>query len=1075
MSRNAHLVTALFVIAFGAAAPLLAQVPTGNYPPPQYYATYANFYDGEYKRTFKDFATTPGAFRAGSERFLDSACYWSAAGECQFHTGNFDGAVELYEQSLALYLNHQSASWQQRIQQPIVVNNALPNAVQRTNITWGQPKRAFEIPRLPDTVGVLFGDLNAVQNVLTQGGVFDPARVKPVDVGEIMRCMAIALHRRRFIKGPVCKFEPLTSNLVNQLESVQKNDGSLLGAWNGVLSGLAYANQGELDLAKRNLELGLQFGGRYDHQLTPLALLELAIINHQLRDTNTAAFQALEASYSAAIFGQYDVLEEALSLGATIHLETQQTGPYAPLANAIVWCKRNNARLAQISLTVRLAECYSEAGDSASSAKLLTDAVKSFSTRTGFGAGNLNGRANYLAAVNLFLDGNFDDGRVQLQKAIAEYAPTSRWLYQLALTENYVLRNVINSRHAQSLYSLMLRDPSEREWRHDPIEAITFLASPHLPSIDRWLQLTIADRNYKQSLQIAELWRRHRFYSELPLGGRDLAFRWTMHAPREAVTSVAERQRVDFNTRYAKYKEISDRAEDLRLKFLSQPIQHAPKSDEEKAYLKSFDELIRVTRLQDSLLTSIALRREPAEMAFPPQIDVDEMKLQLKPNQSALYVIETGNQYFFFELTTLGVRLLSQHTSKDIVTKINRLFRDTGLEERQLSVENLADEKWKSGAAELAKMLVPDLNLKGDEGQPHELIIVPSGATWYLPFEALGFRKDDGSTEFLFQKTRIRYSPTLGLAIVPQRPVAKIQRSAFFVGEISDQVDAKTTSDILAPLQQANPSINAFPEKLDVPSAYFGSVCDEFVVWIGMGKIPSGGPWAMDLVQKDRGTAGSDLASWLKLPWTGPTQVVLPFFESAGARGVPSKNAGDDLFLTTMGMLAAGTKTIMISRWSTGGKSGLDFAKVYWEKSRTASAMEAIFAAEQAMLEMPVDFDRESKVKKAKDPAVTKSINPLFWAGYFVVDVPSTADPNAGIEKLQDTAGPLTDANAAVPPAPTPAPAEQPKMVVPDPPAEEQPEEKAKTNKSKKSKTKDKKDKDKKSNEKPKGGDGGEL
>ncbi|MEQ1904393.1 MAG: CHAT domain-containing protein [Pirellulaceae bacterium] len=1071
MSRQALLVTALFVIAFGLAESAQAQVPTGSYPAPQYYAFFADYYDGEYKRSFKDYGTTPGAFRQGSTRFLDSACYWTIAGECQFHTGNFDGAIELYEQSLALYLEHQSASWQQRVQQPIVVNNALPNAVQRTNITWGQPKRSFEIPRLPETVGVLFGDLNAAQTVLTQGGVFDPARVKPVDVGEIMRCMAIALHRRRYIKGPVCKFEPLTSNLVNQLESVQKNDGSLLGAWNGVLSGMAYANQGEFDLAKRNLEQGLQFGGRYDHQLTPLALLELAIINHQLRDTNTAAFQALEASYSAAIFGQYDVLEEALALGATIHLETQQTGPYAPLANAIVWCKRNNARLAQISLAVRLAECYSEGGDSASSAKLLSDAVKTFSSRTGFGAGNLNGRANYLAAVNLFLDGNFDDGRVQLQKAIAEYAPTSRWLYQLALTENYVLRNVINSRHAQTLYSLMLRDPSEREWRHDPIEAMTFLASPHLPSIDRWLQLAIADRNYKQAVQIAELWRRHRFYSELPLGGRDLAFRWTMHAPREAVTNVAERQRVDFNTRYPKYKEISDRAEEMRLKFLAQPLQHTPKSDEEKAYLKSFDELIRATQLQDSLLASIALRREPAEMAFPPQIDVDEMKLQLKPNQSALYIVETGNQYFFFELTSLGVRLLSQHTSKDIVTKINRLIRDTGLEERQLSLENLADEKWKVGAAELAKALLGELNLKGDEGQPHELIIVPSGATWYLPFEALCFRKDDGSSEFLFQKTRIRYSPTLGLAIIPQRPIPKIQRSAFFLGEICDQVDAKITSDTLDPLQKANPTITAFSDKLEIPSAYFGSVCDEFVVWIGMGKMPSGGPWALDLVQKDRGTAGSDLASWLKLPWAGPTHVVLPFFESAGARGVPTKNAGEDLFLTTMGMLAAGTKSIMISRWSTNGKSGLEFAKTYWEKSRSASPMDALSAAEQAMLEMPVDFDRESKIKKTKEPPVTKSTNPLFWAGYFVVDVPSTADPNAGIEKLQDSAAPPPDgANAAVPPAATPAPPEQPKMVVPDPPAEEQLEEKGKTNKSKKSKSKDKKDKDKKSNEKPKEG-----
>jgi hypothetical protein len=215
-----------------------------------------------------------------------------------------------------------------------------------------------------------------------------------------------------------------------------------------------------------------------DHLLTPVGLLELAIIKYQLGELNEAAALALEASYSAAFFGQFDLVEEALSLGTTIHLARERS-VYPPLQNAIAWLGRDNARFAQASLTIRLAECFSEAGDSSSSATLL-NGVSRVVPRL---SNTLAGRLGYLAALNQFLDGNFEAGRVQLAEAMTLFQGSSRWLYQLGLADNLTLKRAISDRQSDLLYGMLLRDPVDNEWRTDPMEAMAFLSSDRQPRL----------------------------------------------------------------------------------------------------------------------------------------------------------------------------------------------------------------------------------------------------------------------------------------------------------------------------------------------------------------------------------------------------------------------------------------------------------------------------------------------------------------------------------------------------------------------------------------------------------------
>ncbi len=1037
------------------------QIGEGPLPPTQYYLLYPAYYNGEYNQVFGDARTTPGVFRQGTDRFLDSACYWVLAGECQYQMGNYPSAMAFYEDALRLFANLQAAGWQNRLRPPNI-SNALPNALQRAGITWGQPKRAFEIPSLPDSINMMFGEMFSGELARLRGGVVDEARFRSVDVGEIMRCMGVALHRRSLIKGRVCEFDRLTSELLSQLEATPRNDGSLFGAWNGVLTGMAYSAAGEYDQARRNLEAGLQFGGRFDHQLTPLGLLHLALVAYRQGDLPTAAHYALEASYSAAIFQQFDVVEEALSLGTAIHLESKGSGVYPPLADAAAWAQRNRAQLPAISLKIRLAECLSESGDTAGSARLLTEASRAFSSRTGFGVGQLSGRANYIAASNQFVEGNFEAGMNQLQKALSEFASCSRWLYRLRWTEEAFLSRSLLPRHANTLFGLLLRDPNEREWRSDPIEAMTFLITPHLSSINLWQQIAIADRNYQQAIQISELYRRHWFYSTLPLGGREIAFRWTMHGPCEALTKSAEKQRQDFLTRYPKYREVSNEADRLRLNLLTRPLHHPPQSEEEKAYVQAFAEYGRLTLLQDSLLASIALRREPAEMVFPPQLDFDSVKLSLNPHQTVLYCIETNNQVFIFELTSLGIRLISTNSSRDVVNLVNKFFRESSLREKEMTPEMLQSKTWAKSSAEIAKLLIPGITLSGDEQTPHEVVIVPSGALWYLPFEALCLAVSDEKTELLMDRARVRYSPTVGLAVVPQRGPRQNSRTVFFVDKVSDLLDSSGVIKEFQANLAAGPGVVAYNDRLPIPSALFGAVCDEFVVWSGMGKMPSDGPYGLEIVQKDRGLKGSRLSNWLGLPWHGAEHIVLPFFESLGARGVTGNNAGDDLFLLTTSLLASGARTLMISRWTTGGVSGLQFSNIYWRENRKKAPMEAIHEARQKMLSEPIVFTREPRPAKpkGKEPLEITAQHPLFWAGYFLVDIPGTADPNQGIEDLLEEiipAGQLQERPQDLPAVENPPPRLQGNPAQDPPQADSPPAE----GKGKKSKTNPKKSKDK--------------
>lgn len=984
-NRLAPLGCGLLLLALSYPAAGLAQLGLGGsnqVPDPSYYLLFGDYYQGDLRSAARDFAATRGAVRWGSDRYLDSACYWTMAGECHFHAGSFPQAIELYETALDLYLTFTANGWHQRIQVPPLIT-ARNAAVAAAQITWGQSQRNFSVAGQPDTFQVLFGRLDN-ERVAQQGGVIQNPEFRPVDVAEIMRCVSVAMHRRRMIKGVTCRFDPFSSKLVEVLEPLRGGDGTILGAWNGIALGIAYAGVEEFDKAQRILLQSLQFGGGMDHSLTPLGLLELAIIKFQLGELAEAATLAAEASYSAALYRQYDVLDESLSLGTTIHL-IQTRSPYPPLENAIAWLNRDRARLAQTSLTIRLAECFSEAGEPNVSAQLLSDAAQS-AARIG---GPLQGRIEYLSALNSFLNGDFDAGRTRLAEGLARFQSGSRWLYQLGLADNLTLNKKITDRQSDALYGMLLRDPLDNEWRMEPIEAMSFLASDHLAPIERWFSIAVANQEFEHAIEIAELLRRHRFFATMPLAGRQLSFRWLMHGPEETVGKPVLAQRTDFLTRYPAYKQLCDQSEMLQQKLLAGRLLTDPDTDERREQTSTFLELMTVSQRQEATLASFALRREPASMTFPPAIIASTVRNEIAADQLILYVVEAADSVYFLTIDLQGAKLLSWQPRKRVIQDINQLYREAHLAERQLDAEMLQDEKWKATAYKVAATWLPQLDLS-PLGTGSELLVIPDGVMWYAPWELLRFGTDEPSAKSLFDLAALRYSPTLGLAISPQRTHKPWTRTAVFSGPLANKFEVEWTQARVEDYQKLSPEIIAIPERLDFPSNLFNTILDQVVVWSESEGIEKSGPYGLVPVEKDRGKNGSNLAAWMSLPFTGAEHVVLPTFSGLGDLGIKGKADGHEFFVIACAMLSSGTRTVLLSRWNVAGESVLEVSRGYLDNvAEDFSPAQAWHQAAAELQTKPLDWSRELRLKPTKSPPELTGRHPVFWAGYMVFDVPT--------------------------------------------------------------------------------------
>ena len=968
------------------AGSAVAQLSSSRLPSLTYYQGFRDFYQADYRSALRSFTSSARtAYRFGDQRFLDSVCAWTMMGECHFHLGNYVEALELYDRSLKLYLHYTELEWQDRLQKPRLVQEDNVQ-VNRARVNWFRPQRKVRVSRLPSEMLMLFGRLDALR-AFQEGGVYNPAELRQVDVTEIMRCTALAMHRRRVILGPTCKYHPFTTELVNGLRGTITNTSTAVGAYNGILKGVAAASLEDWKNATDRLKKSVLFEGKYDHSLGPVAYLTMADIALATGGDDVAQKLALEASYLAAIFDQFDIVEESLSKATMIHLKKNRS-VFPPLQNAIGW---SNDRLNWLNamLQVRLAECLVEAGNGADANRVLGQAAK-LVKRESLPKTVIASRYRYVSAAAAFLNGDVASGNSLLNAAMNQSGNGSLSRFRIELINTLSANGSIGERSSDQYFGVLLDDPSEDEWLLDPFEAMSALLFSRVNALERWFEIVVSRKNYTRAIDVSERLRRYRFYANLPMAGRLLSLRWMLNASSFAVSKETLARRSDLFIKHPAYQDLVRQSDQIDAKLTALPVVPDPKSDELRQQAKLLPQLAEVAAQQEAFISKLALLREPAKMEFPPQRDAEKWLKSIRPGQRAIVGVATADAYHSLMVSDQGVQYLSKVARRKFKPIVNAYIKSLQVADNVLEPEKLDENKWQKPARKLMETIWPRVDLT-EWTNLKELVIVPDGWLWYSPVELFPVGKQEKDPPMLGDQIAVRYSPTLYSALGDQRPAVAASvnaTTAVLAGKMSARGQVELIEAQVAELKKQQPDIVQV-KQLPVDSGLFASLVHQWLVWGGL-NIDRSEP--LSFVPVPPGFAQGDnpsLNSWVAFPWLGPKAVLMPGFQADAGNGLKNQLEGNDLFLSTCGLMAAGTDEILISRWNTGGDLSLKIGREYLRQRKTLAGSQALMEAKRFAKQQTITEESEPKLRLPRGTDQATAKYPVFWSSTLVIQVPA--------------------------------------------------------------------------------------
>jgi hypothetical protein len=696
----------LFAVATPASAQQARQQDL-TVPRQEYFLALRGFYAGDYRESLGAFRNVAnGGVRSTEGRWVDSICYHTMVGECYYHMGQAALALEQYEAALALAV--QQREWMLRVQFPETIGPAASTA----RATWGASSRRTVPGNFPETMGSFQGQLNN-SNVVRSGGVVTQAQIYPLRVPEIVRCTGLSLYRRWELLGPVGAHSPVSKSIVTALSARKAPANHWSQVWIDAELGLAQAAAGKRAEAITHLSRAVVVGGQYDHPLTPLVLLALGKLHLEDNRLEPAANFFLEATLSAAQFDQPDVMDEAFRLGLTAHLAAGAKIPYPPLVNAAAWARTRGFDALQASLAVAAGESYAAIGD-ARAVNMLDDARRLI-LRSDMRLADIGARLNYATALVSFQQGSAAAGTSALSDALRFQAGASPRILQIALADKAFMSGVVSPRVAKDLFAEVLRDPSPADWALDPLDAMAVSLAPVAMPMEHWFLVALQRKENELALDITERMRRKKFLSTLPLGGRLLALRWIMEAPSAALPADALVRRQDLLVKFPRYAQLQNQSQALRAELAALPI--SPSDAKEIAKQKKiYEAWAKVAAAQEVILSEIAVRREAADIVFPPLKKMGDIQAAMPERQLTLAFWNTSRGMVAFIISRERYNGWAIDEPEKVVKTATEMFKAMGLHDgnQALTADALRDDAWKQPAQELLALLVK--NAKPDFG-----------------------------------------------------------------------------------------------------------------------------------------------------------------------------------------------------------------------------------------------------------------------------------------------------------------------------------------------------------------------
>ena len=1030
VGRSGWLIPAVFVLAAVFAGPMRADIDQRAVPTANYEIAFAPFYEGLYRDALEMFTHEwRHAIKTPQSRWIDSICYHTMIGECHYHMGRLDQALEHYTQAINLYLTF--PDWMLRVQFPPVLRPQVSASYRQ--VPWGPSARRTQIAHIPTPLLIGQGQIDGT-DVVRRGGILQQAVLFPVKAHEIVRCTAQAIRRRTELLGPLSRNDPITARLIATVSQPVGPPNHWTQAWVELLRGLALVAGGKESEGVSYLTRSLVAAGQYDHNLTSMGLLELGRLE-LLRGNYAAALKLLhESSLSAVHFEDYGILEEAFRLASLTYLAANQKGVYPPLVPAAGWV-RTNCRQLRASLWLCVAEQQAVMGLTHEAAARLDETQMLIGRRT-MGAGRIGARLNFLRALVYYQQKRIPLGDEALGAAMGYMQHGSLWLFHIALVDSRLAS--LTSRAATSLFQEVLRDPQPGDWLMDPMESLAVLTTPHPAPLEHWFLLALQRQTHDAELvlEVAERLRRHRFFSSLPMGGRLQALRWVLEGPPETLDQKARLQRQDLLAEHPAYGKLSQEASQLRAKLRQMPLV-ARDNAQFQEQSRLLNQLGLIAAEQEALLRQMAVRRHGANLVFPPLRTMKEIQKGLPRGHAVLAFLGAGGELHGMLLNSQKHRYWTVKGTVMLPRRIAGLLRELGHydQNRELTFKELADTSWKQSARQLLDTLLEGSGADFTRQFP-ELVIVPDGVLWYLPFEALQVSVDKRLYP-LIARFRIRYAPTVSLAIPDERGRNPTAPTAVVLGRLYPRADDSVAQAAFASLSKSVPGAVALGRPpLPAPSAVYASLMERLIVLDDIAPSEQDA-YGWSPIQIDRGKPGNTLNDWLALPFGAPDIVVLPGFHTAAENGLKrlGRAPGADMFLSACALMSCGARTILISRWRTGGQSAFDLVREFAQELSHATPADAWQRAVLVAANTQIVAEAEPRVKRSAGDDPPKANHPFFWAGYALID--------CGTSPQKEEPAPAEAKKEEKPPAPAEAKKEE-KPLAPAKPTPEPDEEKDK-------------------------------
>ena len=1010
------LVTTCLVATIAILCPdsLRAQVGRDSIPSLAYYAAFQNFHEGEYVDALDDFRRERRSIVT-----IDSICYHAMMGECYYHMGELGQAMDEYNSAVRIYLTF--PRWLERVMFP----PAIAPAGAATS-PWGASSQAGQLGRFPESMSVGQGRLDNTQ-VFRDGGVVQPPRMISIHVREIVRCTALAIRRRAELLGPLAQYDSLTSDLIATLSGTVTLPNHWSQAWVDVQHGLALIGTERENDAIPILTRGILVANQFQHPLTSVALLELGRLALSRGDYPTAIQLFQNASVAAFHYFDGEIIEESLRLATVAHLAANQPGVYAPLVPAIQWAKVKGYDQIRASLLVSSAENLAVRGQAAQAVAMLKEAQFEM-LRKSMRDGRMGARLNYIRALVSFQQKAIADGDAMLATAMVYMRRGAIWLHRIRSLERFYAsgNRDFRDRQAMDLYDILLRDPLPADWTLRPMESFSVLITPHSGALERWFRIALGrKKEHERSFEIADLIRRHRFFSSLAFGGRLQSLRWILEAPEEALDREALLNRQNLLAQYPAYGVLSRDVRQVRVSLEALPLVSA---DPEGFALqrRGLEQLGALSLQQEAILREMSVRRNYARLVFPPVRSTQQIKEALVEGQAILSFIWAGGDLFGYLMNKDRYTYWQVRNTSALPRRVSAMLRQLGHydQNREFSVADLADHEWKQAARDLLAYLLEGANADFGGGFS-ELVIVPDGLLWYLPFEMLQVEVN-GELHPLIDRFRIRYAPTASLAVpgTDRRGRSPTAQTAVVVGRLYPRDDAEVSQAAYEDLAKAiERTVPLSKPPLPASSALYGSLIGQLIVWDDVFP-PENGPYSWAPVQIERDKPGNTLGDWLALPFGAPNVIILPGYHTAAENALKqgaSSGGGAEVFQSVCGLMASGCRTLLIGRWRTGGQSSLDLVREFAQELPYTSASDAWQRAVLLVARSRLDIAAEPRIKEEPDVEIIRGSHPFFWSGLMLVDSgeapqatkeepmaekPVPKVPNAGQAEMQNLGNP---------------------------------------------------------------------